>query len=103
MNTLKKEPAVILFCDGSSGIYIPKRFAEEVDKQYLTGVTQEDLDGLADPEDTYYWDNWEYVYNNALFTFEGDEYYLYQSDDLWLLCFDRMTDEEKRNFGFDVE
>lgn len=100
-NTIKKEPAVILFCDGSSGVYIPQRFAAEIMQQYLSGVSQDDLNELADPDGEYYWETWERVCNNAVVTYDGDEYRLHQSDDLWLICYERMTDEERQNLGFD--
>lgn len=98
--SVKKEPAVILFCDGSSGKYIPQRFAAEISPQFLSGVYQDDLNELADPDSEYYWETWEKVCNNAVITCNGDEYRLHQSDDLWLICYERMTDEEKENFGF---
>lgn len=101
--SVKKEPAVILFCDGSSGNYIPQRFAEEINTQYLSGVSQDDLNELANPDNEYYWETWDKVCDNAVVSFNGDEYRLHQSDALWLLCYDRMSDQEKENFGFDEE
>lgn len=102
VNKIKQEPAVILFCNSASGIYIPQRFAAEIMPQYLQGVTQEQLNELADPDSEWYWDTWETVLNNAKVVDGENTYILHQSEhgDLWLLDRDRMTEEEKDNFGF---
>lgn len=102
MNISKRDPAVILFCSDASGIYIPQRFAEEIKKEYLFNVSDEDLNDLSDPDNEYYWDTWDRVTNNALVkNSQGDDYILWQDGDLWMLCLDRMTDEERSNFGFE--
>lgn len=102
MNTIKQDPAVILFCSDSSGIYIPQRFAEEIKRECLFNVSDEDLADLSDPNNEWYWDTWDRVTNNAIIkNSQGDDYILWQDGDLWLLCPDRMTDEERSNFGFE--
>ena len=96
----KLNDAVILFCDSSSGRYIPQRFAAEIMPQYLTGVTQDQLNELADPDNEFYWDTWECVLNNAVVVDNntGQTYTLWHDGDLWLLDWDNMTKEEKLNF-----
>lgn len=96
----KLNQAVILFCDSSSGIYIPQRFAAEIMPQYLTGVTQDQLNELADPDNEFYWDTWDTVLTNAVVVDNntGQTYTLWHDGDLWLLDWDNMTKEEKLNF-----
>lgn len=96
----KLNQTVILFCDSSSGCYIPQRFAAEIMPQYLTGISQDDLNELADPENEWYWDTWEQVLNNARVVDHstGQTYHLHHDGDLWLLDWDNMTREEKENF-----
>lgn len=96
----KLNDTVILFCDSSSGRYIPQRFAAEIMPQFLYGVSQDDLNELADPDNEYYWDTWEKVLNNAkvIDHSTGQTYTLHHDGDLWLLDWDNMTREEKENF-----
>lgn len=101
--TTKPTPKLQLFCDGASGQYIPKRFATEVKRECLSGVDMADLDYLArgpggclDTDETladgetergeFYWETWETVCNNAIITdTNGQQYFLYQDGDLWLV------------------
>jgi hypothetical protein len=93
-----KKDGLILFCDASSGRYIPQRFAAEIMPQYLQGVTQDQLNELADPDNEWYWDTWDTVLNNARIV-DGDyTYYLHQDGDLWLVCYELLTEDEKLNF-----
>jgi hypothetical protein len=99
MNT--KKDAIILFCDASSGRYIPQRFAAEIMPQYLQGVTQDQLNELADPDNRWYWDTWNTVLDNARVVDGDTVYQLHHDGDLWLYCWELMTDEEKTNFSGD--
>jgi len=100
MNTKKLNDAVILFCNSASGRYIPQRFAAEIMPQYLTGVSQDQINELADPDSEWYWQTWEDVLNNAkvVDNTTGQTYTLWHDGDLWLLDWDNMTKEEKLNF-----
>ncbi len=66
------------------------------------GLTEENKSfwiDAANPESENYWEDWEWILNNAKYTDkDGSVYYLHQDGDLWGLCYERMTDEEKRNF-----
>lgn len=100
---MKKEPAVILLADSSRGVYIPQAFAEMCGED-IWSVREDDLQDLRQgPEGEYYWDTWISVLDNATATLKGDTYRLLQTEhgDLWALCYERMTDEEKENFGFE--
>jgi hypothetical protein len=45
---------------------------------------------------------WIWVLDNAKYLAEGgDVYQLHQDGDLWGICYEKMTDEEKENFGFE--
>lgn len=96
---------MILFCDSSSGRYIPQRFAAEIMPQYLQGVTQDELNELANPDNEFYWDTWDTVLNNAKVVDHntGQTFILHHDGDLWLLDLDNMTEEEKQNMFNDYE
>lgn len=90
---------IILFCDSSSGVYIPQRFANEIKRDCVTGISDDNYDDLLDPNNELYWDTWELVCNNAEITdHNGNKYSLHYDGDLWLLDLERMTDDEKSNF-----
>lgn len=96
-----KHDTVILFCDSASGRYIPQRFAAEIMPQFLFGVSQDDLNELADPDSEYYWQTWEHLLNNARVIIDGQVFTLHHDGDLWLLDLENMTQEQKENFFFD--
>ena len=99
MDNVNKQEAMILFCGSASGCYIPQRFAAEIMPQYLRGVSQDELNELADPDSEWYWDTWDRILCNATVV-DGDlTYYLHQSEhgDLWLICDELLTDEEREN------
>ena len=57
-----------------------------------------------EPENEWYWEAWHEVLDKAQYIDnQGNIYRLYQDGDLWLICYELMTNEEKINFGFDVE
>jgi len=99
--------AVTLILSDARGVYIPRDFATDnyneiaVDHCAAWGISKEDASILASgPDHEFYWETWDDVLNYAKYTDEkGNEYCLSQDGDLWALCYDRMTDEEKRNFG----
>lgn len=100
------ENAVILFSDSSRGVYIPKHFAETIDRSKLrddgTIVDLDDLlDWLADVspyEGEGYWDEWDSVLSTVTVHHDGHVWHLHHEGDLWLLCHELMSDEEKSNF-----
>ena len=89
--TVLKEPEPILFCDASSGIYIPQRFANEVKWSCVVGVSHFQFEILMDgPTNELYWEVWDEVLNNATVKDKktGIVYTVYQREDLWLLPLD---------------
>lgn len=101
----------LLYSD-SRGIYIPHAFCtyegqpayEHLARWGLTEENQKHWIDACNPDSEWYWDAWEYILNNAKFKHtNGYTYCLLQDGDLWAYCLELMTDEEKQNFGFDVE
>lgn len=82
---MTREPEV--FCDSASGIYIPQRFAEEVQYEFLSGVREEDMRILREgPTGEWYWQAWGQVLNDAVLTdSNGQVWNLYQDGDLWII------------------
>jgi hypothetical protein len=111
MSKIAKLDAVMLILTDARGIYIPRDFItdefNEIDIEHCEawGLTEENKKEWQDaknPESEWYWEAWTWILSNAKHTTkDGDIYTLYQDGDLWGLCVERMTNEEKTNFGFD--
>lgn len=107
---MSKLNAVVLILTDARGIYIPRDFVcddyNEIAIEHCEawGIKLEDAEVLQNPENEWYWDTWNDVLNCAEFTdSEGNKFKLHQDGDLWGICYDKMTNEEKENFGFDME
>lgn len=75
---------MLLLCDSASGIYIPQRFANEIDRIKVNGVTEEEWEALEfGPDFDGYWDAWDRVIDNAVIYDKGETLYLYHNGDLW--------------------
>lgn len=95
---------VVLLLDDVRGIYIPANFVNEFDLSTWQGLDNINLGHLSEPENECYWDTWYDVLSNASYTDDkGNVFTLHQDGDLWAICFDKMTDEEKENFGFELD
>lgn len=96
---------VILLLSDARGIYIPRDFVESVNfgEDGWQGVSAEDREILLNPDHEWYWETWDSVLSNAHFVHKdsGKVYHLHQDGDLWAVCYDSMTDEEKLNFGWE--
>lgn len=102
--------AVNLILSDARGIYIPRDFLTDNDNAIAWehckawGLTESNFEhwkDALDPEHDWYWYAWEWILSNAKYKHGDDTYFLWQDGDLWGLCFDKMTDEEKSNFGFE--
>jgi len=81
---MKPEP--MLYADSARGIYIPQHFAETIHRGSIEGVAMADLSTLAaGPDGNSYWDTWSDILDNAVITYGGTTYRLYQDGDLWLI------------------
>ena len=80
--------------DGAAGIYVPQRFAENLNPR-LWHIGQDDINVLlAGPDHEHYWDTWDHVLNvaewhkgNSPSTFEA--WRLEQDGDLFAYCVQR--------------
>lgn len=94
--------AVFLLLSDERGVYIPRDFVQSFNMKDWH-VDERDVADCSDPENEYYWDSWDVIINNAfLIDAYGNQYRLWQDEDLWIYCYDLMTDEEKQNMGFEV-
>lgn len=94
-------PSISLLLSDARGQYIPRDFVTDFDLTKWEGISQEDAEIRADPEHEWYWDAWANILDTATFTDQdGREFILYHGGDLWALCLEEMTEEEKKNFGF---
>ena len=98
---MSKQAAVTLILSDARGIYIPRDFVASVDCS-AWGISPQDAKTLENPENAGYWDSWADVLDNAKYVSgDGDVYRLWQDGDLFIYCFENMTAEEKKNFGFE--
>lgn len=72
-----------LLIDCCLGIYIPSKFYHNFDWSKWS-INKDDYPSLADPDNEFYWDDWEDVLREAKYRNEkGTVYSLYHDDDLW--------------------
>lgn len=94
------------------GVFIPRDFLtddyNEIAWDHCTawGLTEENAEhwqDAANPDSEYYLEAWDWILNSARYTEKetGKVFTLYQDGNLWGLCIEHMTDEEKHNFGFE--
>ena len=83
------------------GQYIPQFFAEYCSDKW-DGIHPDDMQVLLDgPDNEWYWETWDSVHTTAKHVDKnGNTWYLYQDGDLFAICEELMTDEERENFGF---
>lgn len=101
MSSIKSGLACLL--SDRHGIYIPAKFIECYTPEQW-GVTADDQKELSSPDNEWYWDTWERVLNNAAYTGEdGNKWYLYHDGDLYAVCYELLTDEEKEFIGIEED
>lgn len=92
------KPEVKLLITDASGQYIPKEFVQDffikgftdpelIEKSvsYFTDINPDWCSDCLDSDNEFYWDSWTMILNNARIVLDGEEYYLYQDGDLWLI------------------
>lgn len=88
-----------ILCDSHHGQYIPKIMIKRLIDNGWQGITDENVDDCRYPDQEWYWEAWNDVVNNANFADEnGNVWGLYHNGDLFAVCYDLMTEEEKQNF-----
>ena len=106
-------PAVCLLVDSAHGVYVPRSFCTNFDLTKWAGIDQADVDiilsenaegDLLSPyEIEAYWDAWQEILDSATFTENGNVWRLNQDGDLWALCYELMTNEERSNFEMELD
>ena len=92
---------ISLLLSDARGVYIPRDFVDnfDLDKWH---VDNKYTYLLSSPNNEWYWDYWDVVCSIAYFVDEyNNKWRLCQNGDLWAVCYELMTDEERVNFGFD--
>lgn len=95
-----------IFSNSAFGIYIPSHFAQSVNRECIVELARwkKGLNFIAN-EDNIELDNYYDVWSDMLNHIElkdnnGNLWTLYQDGDLFMVCYEMMTMEEKRNlFG----
>ena len=93
--------SIELLYNSNRGVYIPKLFAQEIDRQYLIGIDHTLLDELADSdpyETEFYWELWDQVLNECSIKFDDQYWKLWQDGDLFAYNESKMTEQEKQEF-----
>lgn len=93
---------VNLLLSDARGVFIPRDFVEGFDLTKWEGIKHDDAEICKNPDHDWYWEAWETILSNAQYVHtDGRVFHLYQDGDLWALCYDSMSEEEKRNFGIE--
>lgn len=99
-----KIDAVVILLGDFYGINLPMKFSTNLDLSLWHGLDNIDLDDLSSPDNQFYWETWQEVLDKAYFIdTQGNQFTLYQDGDLFVICDELMTKEEKIILGFDVE
>lgn len=92
---------ISLLLSDSRGVYIPRDFVQNFDLEKWH-VKEDYRDVLSSPDNEWYWDAWDEVMSIAYFLDDsGNKWQLWQDGDLWAVCYELLTDEERVNFCFD--
>lgn len=93
---------VELLLDGNRGRYIPRNFVEEFDLSKWYGIGDWELGVLeAGPDHEDYWEAWNKLERTAYHVDEqNNTWNLHLDGDLFLICDELMTTEEKLDMGF---
>ncbi|MBS4041668.1 MAG: hypothetical protein KGZ81_13855 [Flavobacteriales bacterium] len=98
---MKPTPKISLLLDSARGQYIPRDFVLDFDLSKFQGLSQSDIYDCQDPDNEWYWGAWQNILDTAQYIEDGRVFTLHQDGDLWLICLDELTQEEKQNFGFE--
>lgn len=91
--------AVAHLLSDARGIYIPRDFVDSfnADDWGLDPYSWEFIACMTGPGDDY-WEAWNAILDKAEYHKDGNVWRLHQDGDLWAICYELMTDEEKINF-----
>jgi len=89
----------ILLFDNASGVYLPQRFAREIVRDAVSGVSDWAWTQIeTGPDAEFYWDAWTEVLDRASVK-DGDKVYsVHQDGDVWLIPNDWTEEEWNAHF-----
>lgn len=91
--------AMELLLSDSRGVYIPRDFVNEFDLTKFEGINPDDVTTIkSGPDHEWYWESWEMILQNSEYREDGYTWRLHQDGDLWLVCAEKLTNEEYSNF-----
>lgn len=95
--------AVEILLSGARGVYIPANFVSEFDvTQWGLDPESWEVQTCSEGQDCLlYWDAWMEILDKAEYSKDGNVWRLHQDGDLFAICYELMTDEEKEGFGFE--
>lgn len=97
--------AVSILLSDARGIYIPRDFVQGFDVREW-GLPKHPDDWAIEicasgPDTEDYWEAWDSILNEAKYCKDGHVWRLHQDGDLFAICYELMTDEEKKNLGLE--
>jgi hypothetical protein len=101
MNDLKNAE---LLLDSARGVYIPRDFVASFTLSKWQGIPEWAIKACSDPDGEDYWEGWTEILYGAVYTApDGRVFSLHQTGDgdLWGICYERLTPEEREAFGFE--
>ena len=89
MKITKYPDDITLFLDDARGIYLPRDFAESINREYIINREkwENDLDFLARsaPESNFFWDTWQDVLDGLKVKIGRRTYFFYQDGPVWMI------------------
>ena len=89
MKTTKYPDDITLFLDDTRWIYLPRDFAENINREYIINREkwENDLDFLAKSgtEKDGYWDTWQDVLDGLKVKIGRRTYFFYQDGPVWMI------------------
>lgn len=92
------------------GIHIPRHFVDFFNIASVLGsplgnswegIEYDDVVICQNPDHPEYWEAWQCILDCAYWIDQdGYKWSLHQDGDLWAICYEKLTEEEKKNFGF---
>lgn len=87
--------SIFLAVDGNRGVYAPQQFCKifgdslkPAEGEYWT---QQDIRATVarllddNPDSEQYWEDWDAIHNAAVLTDEGEDFFIFQDDDIWCI------------------
>lgn len=102
---MQNKPDVMHFLDECRGIYIPRDFAQCIDRSKVSGIELSDLDFLVERMDAdHYWDVWDEIMRDCVITDDnGQRWTLYQDGGLFLIPEGMEWSDEIEWFAYPTE